>query len=84
MEGGSDSVKYFTPSIINEGVRLALESTASQDVGINEDSQEITIERIPVRPDDETLGAAWDILYGNSMKPENKPLRESKRPQQRP
>jgi hypothetical protein len=84
MEGGSDSVKYFTPSIINEGVRLALESTASQDVGIDEDPQQATIERIPVRPDDETLGAAWDILYGNSMKPENKPLRESKRPQQRP
>ena len=84
MEGGSDSVKYFTPSVINEGVRLALESTASQDVGIDEDPQQATIERIPVRPDDETLGAAWDILYGNSMKPENKPLRESKRPQQRP
>ena len=84
MEGGSDSVKYFTPSIINEGVRLALESTASQDVGIDEDPQQATIERIPVRPDDETLGAAWDILYGNSMKPENKPLRESKSPQQRP
>jgi hypothetical protein len=84
MEGGSDSVKYFTPSIINEGVRLALESTASQDVGIDEDPQQATIERIPVRPDDETLGAAWDVLYGNSMKPENKPLRESKRPQQRP
>jgi len=84
MEGGSDSVKYFTPSVINEGVRLALESTASQDVGIDEDPQQATIERIPVRPDDETLGAAWDILYGDSMKPENKPLRESKRPQQRP
>ena len=84
MEGGSDSIKYFTPSVINEGVKLALESTASQDVGIDEDPQQVTIERIPMRPDDETLGAAWDILYGDSMKPENKPLRESKRPQQRP